>query len=54
LLKKKQSGLPAPKGKASEPPRNVINLMDVLKKSVAADGEPARRQKGQDAHRGTA
>jgi DNA end-binding protein Ku len=37
MLKKKQTGLATPKGKASEPPRNVINLMDALKKSVAAD-----------------
>jgi DNA end-binding protein Ku len=37
MLKKKQAGLATPKGKASEPPRNVINLMDALKKSVASD-----------------
>jgi DNA end-binding protein Ku len=37
MLKKKQAGLATPKGKANEPPRNVINLMDALKKSVAAD-----------------
>ena len=43
MLKKKQAGLATPKGKASEPPRNVINLMDALKRSVAAD-EGARPQ----------
>ncbi len=37
MLQKKQAGLATPKGKASEPPRNVINLMDALKKSVASD-----------------
>jgi DNA end-binding protein Ku len=37
MLKKKQAGLAMPKGKAVEPPRNVINLMDALKKSLAAD-----------------
>jgi DNA end-binding protein Ku len=37
MLKKKQAGLATPKGKASEPPRNVINLMDALKKSIASD-----------------
>lgn len=37
MLKKKQAGLVTPKGKASEPPRNVINLMDALRKSVASD-----------------
>jgi DNA end-binding protein Ku len=37
MLNKKQAGLATPKSKASEPPRNVINLMDALKKSVAAD-----------------
>jgi DNA end-binding protein Ku len=37
MLKKKQTGLVTPKGKASEPPRNVINLMDALKKSVASE-----------------
>jgi DNA end-binding protein Ku len=37
MLKRKQAGLAMPNGKASEPPRNVINLMDALKKSVAGD-----------------
>jgi DNA end-binding protein Ku len=37
MLKQKQAGIKPPKGKAIEPPRNVINLFDALKKSVAAD-----------------
>jgi DNA end-binding protein Ku len=37
MLKQKQAGIKPPKGKAVEPPRNVINLFDALKKSIAAD-----------------
>ena len=37
MLKKKQAGVATPKGKAVERPPNVINLMDALKKSLAAD-----------------
>jgi DNA end-binding protein Ku len=37
MLKKKQAGVTVPKGKASEQPRNVINLMDALRRSVASD-----------------
>src|SRR5215469_18325287 len=37
MLKKKQAGIALPKGEASEPPRNVINLMDALRKSVASE-----------------
>ena len=47
MLKKKQAGLATPKGKASEPPRNVINLMDALKKSIASDkGARPQAKKG--------
>jgi len=48
MLKKKQAGLATPKGKAVEPPRNVINLMDALKKSLAADkgARPLQAKKG--------
>jgi DNA end-binding protein Ku len=47
MLKKKQAGLATPKGKAVEPPRNVINLMDALKKSLAADkGARPQAKKG--------
>jgi DNA end-binding protein Ku len=37
MLKKKQAGTALPKGKANEPSRNVINLMDALRKSVASE-----------------
>lgn len=47
MLKKKQAGLPTPRGKASEPPRNVVNLMDALKRSVSADkGTGSQAKKG--------
>jgi DNA end-binding protein Ku len=46
MLKKKQAGLATPKGKASEPPRNVINLMDALKKSIADKGARPAAKKG--------
>ena len=46
MLKKKQAGLATPKGKASEPPRNVINLMDALKKSIADKGARPQAKKG--------
>jgi DNA end-binding protein Ku len=37
MLRKKQAGVATPKGKAVEQSPNVINLMDALKKSLAAD-----------------
>jgi len=37
MLKKKQAGVTVPKGKTNEQPRNVINLMDALRRSVASD-----------------
>jgi DNA end-binding protein Ku len=47
MLKKKQAGLATPKRKASELPRNVINLMDALKRSVASDkGARPQARKG--------
>ena len=46
MLKKKQAGVATPKGKASEPPRNVINLMDALKKSIADKGARPQAKKG--------
>jgi len=47
MLKKKQAGVTVPKGKASEQPRNVINLMDALRKSVASDkGTRPQKKKG--------
>ena len=41
MLKKKQAGVVTPKGKTSEPPRNVINLMDALKRSIANEKQSA-------------
>ena len=34
MLQKKQAGMPVPKEKSVEAPRNVINLMDALRRSV--------------------
>ncbi len=46
MLRKKQAGISIPKGRASEPSRNVVNLMDALKQSIAADKKkPAPRSK---------
>ncbi|HZC56306.1 MAG TPA: Ku protein [Xanthobacteraceae bacterium] len=42
MLKKKQAGIATPKGKASEPQRNVVNLMDALRRSVSAEKATAR------------
>ena len=53
MLKQKQAGIKPPKGKAAEPPRNVINLFDALKKSIAADkGQAAGQAKAAPAKRG--
>jgi len=38
MLKKKQAGLPAPRERAAPAAPNVINLMDALKRSLAAGG----------------
>jgi DNA end-binding protein Ku len=46
MLKKKQAGVSTPKGKVSDPPRNVINLMDALKKSIADKGARPQAKKG--------
>jgi DNA end-binding protein Ku len=46
MLKKKQAGVATPKGKASDPPRNVINLMDALKKSIADKGTRPQAKRG--------
>jgi len=43
LLKHKQAGVPLPKKKAEAPASNVVNLMDALRRSVAADKGAADR-----------
>ena len=42
LLKSKQAGRAVPKGRAAEPPSNVINLMDALKRSISSEKEAAK------------
>jgi DNA end-binding protein Ku len=37
MLKKKQAGISVPKGEAVVPARNVVNLMDALKRSIAGE-----------------
>ena len=34
---------PRPKSKAAEPPSNVVNIMDALKRSIASEAKPRRR-----------
>jgi DNA end-binding protein Ku len=51
LLKHKQAGMPAPKHLPAPPASNVVNLMDALRRSVAAgkggsEKAPARKSKG--------
>jgi len=47
IIKKKQAHVPVPKGtERLSAPRNVVNLMDALRRSVANDaGEPAKKPK---------
>jgi DNA end-binding protein Ku len=45
MLKKKQAGIKVPTAKASDPPRNVINLMDALRRSVASEKAPRSQAK---------
>jgi DNA end-binding protein Ku len=42
MLKHKQAGVPAPKQKAAAPASNVVNLMDALKRSIAAEKSAAK------------
>jgi DNA end-binding protein Ku len=41
MLKQKQAGIAVSKGRAAEPSRNVINLMDALKRSIAQEKRSA-------------
>jgi DNA end-binding protein Ku len=43
LLKRKQAGLPQKREVEQPQPRNVVNLMDALKRSVAAEGATERK-----------
>jgi DNA end-binding protein Ku len=50
MLKKKQAGIVVPKQKVAAPASNVVNLMDALRKSIAAEKaapkEPGKKAKG--------
>ncbi len=46
MLKEKEAGVPISRSKTEDRPRNVVNLMDALKRSIAADKTPARAAKG--------
>jgi DNA end-binding protein Ku len=46
MLKHKQAGVPVTKHKAAAPPSNVVNLMDALRKSVAAEKGSAKAAPG--------
>jgi DNA end-binding protein Ku len=59
MLQKKQAGVAVPTQKAAEAPRNVINLMDALRRSVeggkrapAAKGKAAEPKAGRGAKKG--
>jgi DNA end-binding protein Ku len=56
MLKAKQAGRPMPETKAAEAPSNVVNLMDALRKSVAAErgtaAKPAPKKAGKAAAKG--
>jgi hypothetical protein len=45
MLKKKQAGVAVPKGQAAAPARNVVNLMDALKRSIASEKKAAPKGK---------
>ncbi|MGB6661305.1 MAG: Ku protein [Xanthobacteraceae bacterium] len=45
LLREKQEGVPLAKARVPAPPRNVANLMDALKRSIAADTKKPKSKK---------
>ena len=49
MLKRKQAGAPVSKQKAAAPASNVVNLMDALKRSVAAEKGSAKAAPGKKA-----
>lgn len=49
MLKQKQAGVVLPKQKAAAPASNVVNLMDALRKSIAAEKGAAPKESGKKA-----
>src|SRR5436309_2409430 len=49
MLKHKQAGAPVAKQKAAAPASNVVNLMDALKRSIAAEKGTAKSASGKKA-----
>lgn len=49
MLKRKQAGAPVSKQKAAAPASNVVNLMDALKRSVAAEKDSGKAAPGKKA-----
>jgi DNA end-binding protein Ku len=45
MLRKKQEGVPLAKERVPTPPRNVANLMDALKRSIATDSKKPKSKK---------
>ena len=45
MLRKKQAGTAVPKGRAAPPARSVVNLIDALKRSIAAEKKAPRSKK---------
>ena len=45
ILRKKQEGVPLAKARVPTPPRNVANLMDALKRSLATERKPKSKKR---------